>query len=134
MLIGIIETCSDYGLANLLVIVQKIMNLFQILVPIIAIVALIKILIKLVSDPENKKLKNSIKNWAIALIFIFFLPMVVDLTMNLITTSQSNHSNGDENFSISACWESAKKNTTTSVNGHKYIDAQERKKIIHYDD
>ena len=46
MLIGLVSTCGDYGLANVLYIIQRLMTLLQIAVPIVAIVALVRILRK----------------------------------------------------------------------------------------
>ncbi len=102
MFIGIVETCGDYALANILLIVRRVMTIFQILVPIVAIIALVKTLIRLTLNPEDKKLKGSIKAWLISLVVFFFLPVIIDATMGLL----------DDNFSISACWNYAKDNAT----------------------
>lgn len=95
ILMDMIETCKDAGLVNILVIVKRAMNLIEIVVPIIAIISLIIILIKLISNPDNKKLKNAFRNWAIALVVVFLLPVIVNACMNLL---------GD-NYSFGTCWD-----------------------------
>ena len=119
MLIGVTQTfeaCADYGLANILIIVQRIMTIFQIIVPIIAIVALIKIFIKLVANPEEKKLKNSIRNWTIALVVFFFLPLIIQLTVNLMAASGIDRYGQYKEFSFKACWDAAKDSSMFSSN------------------
>lgn len=106
MLIGLVEGCKDVALANILSIVQKVMLLFQIIVPIIAIVGLIKMLTKLTVDPENKKAKSWIKNWFLALLIFFMLPFIINIIMGWL----------DGSFSFANCWNYAKKGTNSSGN------------------
>ena len=58
--------CSDPGLANILDVIQKALKLFQIVMPILSIISLTVIFLKLMSNPENKKMKNAIRNWLLA--------------------------------------------------------------------
>lgn len=110
MYIGLVEECADYGLANMFFIVQRIMTLLQIIVPILAIIALVKILLKLMADPENKKLKGSIKNWLLALIIFFMLPFIINAVMGLL----------DQNYSVSTCWNYARTHKTINdSNGYQ---------------
>jgi hypothetical protein len=104
MLIGLVEGCNDVALANILSIVQKIMLLFQIVVPIIAIIGLVKTFIKLTIDPENKKAKSWIKNWFLALLIFFMLPFIINVVMGWL----------DGNFSFANCWNYAKKGESDS--------------------
>lgn len=112
---NIINTCSDPGLANILWIVKNAFNLIQIIGPIIAMVSLVIILLKLFANPENKKLKNALRNWLIALLLLFFIPVIIDATMRLL----------DDSFSISSCWNNAVKsdNSTNS----DYINSSNKK-------
>ena len=98
MLIGLVEGCNDVALANILSIVQKVMLLFQLVVPIVAMIGLVKTLIKLTVDPENKKAKSWIKNWALALIIFFMLPFIINIVMGWL----------DGNFTFAKCWNYAK--------------------------
>ena len=84
MLIGIVNTCGDYGLANILFVIQRVMTLFQIIVPIISIVSLITIFLKLLMKPDDSKLKARIKNWILALIIFFILPIIIDVLLLIL--------------------------------------------------
>lgn len=117
---ALINSCGDAALANLLVIIQRVMLVFQIVVPIIAIAALVKILLQKVINPENKKTANSIRNWVILLISFFFIPMLVNFVMNLL----------DDDFSLSACWNYARNNSSIEKSTN-YIntEADKTKKV-----
>lgn len=131
MLIALTETCNDLALANILVIIQNVFTTFQILVPIIAIVALVKIFTQLTINPEHKKLKGAIKNWTIALIVFFFLPFVVNLTMNLLSNVTG------ESFEIAECWKYARNNSSIKTHdgngqtGSGYNDKDDIKDKTH---
>lgn len=96
----LINTCSDNGLATILMVVQRIMLAFEILVPIIAIVSLIRILFQSMLNPDNKKFGNwkGVKNWFLALFTVFMIPIAVNFVMILL----------DESFTVSSCWNYAK--------------------------
>lgn len=89
--------CNDAGLAHILGIMKDVLGLIQMIGPIIAIVGIVLALIKLMINPEEKKYKNLIRNWAIALVMLFILPVIVNVVMGLF----------DNSFSFSACWNAA---------------------------
>lgn len=121
MLILDVNVCSDPGLANILSIIKQILDLIQLLGPIIAIIGLIIILIKIIINPDNKKLTKAFQNCLIALVMLFFIPLIVNGVMKLL----------DDSFEISTCWNYA---TTAKPNGDsQYIDPYKddnRKTII----
>lgn len=94
MILDLISTCGNKGIASLISIAKTALTIIQIAGPIIAIIGLVSILIKLMSNPENKKLKTALKNWLIALLMLFFIPVIVNVVMRLL----------DDSFSIAACW------------------------------
>ena len=113
---NIVSACSDPALANSLRLIKNAFTLIQVIGPIIALVSLVLILIKLFINPENKKLKNAFRNWLIALLFLFFIPIIVNAVMGLL----------DDSFSVSSCWnyaEQVKNNGTES----EYIDPNNKK-------
>ena len=112
MYISLVETCSDYGLASILKIVQTALSLMQIIIPIIAIVALIKIFTQLMVNPDNKKLHNGIRNWLISLLVFFFLPIIINVVMGML----------DDQFSLSQCWNYAKNNSTIQQDSQNSSD------------
>ena len=86
--------CGDYKLALLLSLFHNFLNLIQIVVPIILLVMVIFDLTKLVMNPEDKKKLNVIKNKCIAVVIIFFLPLIVSVFMNLL----------DEKYDFAQCY------------------------------
>lgn len=112
--------CSSPELAVILGAIKKILNIIQILGPVLLICSLVYLFIKLMQNPEDKKLKSRIKNSALALVFIFFIPLLVDVVMKMT----------DSSFQVSACW-----NQNTSVNlSPSYIktnnDNENRKNVL----
>ena len=90
--------CENYGLIAIMYVISKFMDILYILGPILALVSLGLSLVKLVTNPEEKKNKSRIKNCLIALVVVFFLPVIVNATMNLVT----------DGYSVEGCFEIAK--------------------------
>ena len=93
-LLDIVSYCSDPGLAQILKIIRTFLRLVQILGPIIAMVALGMNLIKLMSNPDNKKYATLNKNWLVAFVMLVLIPALVNLVMGWLERS----------FSIASCW------------------------------
>ena len=97
---GDIDTCcADFGLANILGAIQRILNIIHIIVPIILIVGLIIQFTQMVVNPEdeqNKKSKSLI-NKVMATVVVFLLPTIVNVVVNLVFSE----------FSFASCWHSA---------------------------
>ena len=94
----IIDICHDPALAHILSIFRNILDVVQIAGPIAAIVGGVITLTKLMSDPDNKKMTNAIRNWVIALLLFLLVPTIVNITMNLI----------GESTEVSSCWNSVR--------------------------
>lgn len=93
----VVSVCSDYALANLLYIVQRIMTLVQIIAPILAIAALTITFGKMMMNPDDKKGLSGVKNTIIALFVIFLLPFIINFSMKL----------AGNNFDFTTCWNNA---------------------------
>jgi lysophospholipase L1-like esterase len=118
MVLDIAQTCSDQGLGQTLMYIHKIITIIQVIGPIIAIIGLTILLIKMMTNPEDKKAPKQLKNWLIALLVLFFIPMLVNITMGVL----------GEKLTVSACF-----NATKTTNGNSsYIDPykKDRKSII----
>ena len=118
MLMDIIKTCSDPGLANVLSPIKKLIDIIWIVGPILSLIALVILIFRLVVNPDDKKVPKQIKNCIIALLVLFFIPMLINVTMNML----------GESFTISSCWGATVK---TSGNSN-YIDLNKdkRKNVI----
>ena len=120
MFLWTMNDCSSPDLIPIMSAVRKILQLIQIIAPILLMVMAVIHLIRLIKDPEDKKGLSRIKNSLLAAAILFFIPMLVDVLMNVLGT----------NFTISSCWNSAKAETGTP----SYIDPYEQKKTKTYTD
>ena len=94
LILDLTAVCGSYAVATLLSVFKRALNLIQMIGPIVGIIALIINFIKLMITPDEKKLKNVIRNWAIAIIMLFLIPTCVNLVMRLF----------DDTFTVSKCW------------------------------
>ena len=95
----LLESCGDYGLASILHIVQKVMGIIQIVVPIIMIFGVIWVITRMMLNPDEKKYMKLLRNSIFAGVIVFFIPLIVNLTMSFL----------DDSFNATACWKLAKK-------------------------
>ncbi len=98
--------CNDYGLVTIIDITRKILELVQLVVPILLIVMITVQLVKMVVNPDDKKNMKKLANKIIALFVCFFLPVIVDVVVGLLPN----------NFKLSSCWENAKISREISAN------------------
>ena len=111
-ILDMVGTCGNPALANLFNIAQRIITIIQILAPILAIVALGINLTKSVMNPDDKKNFSMYKNWIIALVMVFAIPILVNATMGIL----------GEDHDISACWNNAKNANTSGNSTYKPVN------------
>ena len=115
--------CNDGIIVNIIDIVRKIFFLFQIIVPIILLITLSYQLIKLVINPDEKNGMRKFFNRFKAAIIIFFIPMFINIVMNLLPDNES--------FNLSACWKEAQYlNELQQSQTTKYIDKYDGKRTL----
>ena len=132
MFIGLVSTCGDYGLANVLFVIQRIMALLQFTVPFVAIIALVRIFRKKMMNPDDSKLKGRVKNWILAIVMIFLLPTFVDIAISNADMALNDSSESD--FTVSACWRAAKEHSSlidTEDDDDGYIETNQDKDRKH---
>lgn len=111
-ILDMVSTCGNPALSNLFSIAQKMTTIIQILAPILAIVALGINLTKSVMNPDDKKNFSMYKNWIIALVMVFAIPILVNATMGIL----------GEDYDISACWNNAKNANTSGNSTYKPVN------------
>ena len=111
-ILDMVGTCGNPALANLFNIAQRIITIIQILAPILAIIALGINLTKSVMNPDDKKNFSMYKNWIIALVMVFAIPILVNATMGIL----------GEDYDISACWNNAKNVNTSGNSTYKPVN------------
>lgn len=105
--------CSDYGVAGILSIIKRALNIIQLIAPIVLLLSLIIGFIKLMFNPEDKKGTKPIFNKILAIFLCFLMPTIINLFFNMMP----------EKVEVSACWkaaESVKENTIAYQNNNKY--------------
>ena len=107
--------CNDPSLMTMLDVLRKILDIIQIVVPIILIISLVLKLSQMVMNPDEKKEMKKVYNMATAAIVIFFIPMLVDMTLGMMPSS----------FKLSSCWKSSKNIISTSSS--TYINPNQSK-------
>ncbi len=115
-ILDLVEVCGSPELAHILGIIKRVLNLFQIIGPIVGIIGLILALIKLMMNPDEKKLKNSIRNWVIAIVMLFLLPVIINLVVGLF----------DDSFQLSECWNYSNQKSTSGKSN--YVDDDDNDK------
>lgn len=98
--------CNDYGLVMIIDVARKFFDVLQIIVPIILITMTIIHMVKLAANPEMKNGLAKLAKNAIALVIIFFLPVIVDTVMALLPTNES--------YQVVACWQQAQETAAVS--------------------
>lgn len=110
--------CSDYGLANILDTLRKILELLQIIVPILLIVMATVQFTKLVASPDAKDGVKSLINKFMAAGICFFIPTFVNIVLTVIPSSGIV----SKTFQVSACWQKAKtSNALIKSTAFKYV-------------
>ena len=116
--------CSSPALGAILSMIKRAINIIQIIVPILLMISLIFTFIKLMNDPDNKKLLPRIKNAALATVIVFMIPVFVNVVMSML----------GENFSVSACWNSIHHTSSRPTYINPYGDKQNQMIINNPDD
>ena len=90
----ILETCNSSSLANTLDLVEKILIIFEIIIPVIIFVYITKELIKVSKNSEERKLIKKINAKFIFLLILYLIPAIFIGTMFILKDSNS----------FSSCW------------------------------
>ena len=93
--------CTDYGLLTLLDILRQILDLIQLVVPIILMVGLAIQFTQLLINPDDNKKKKSLLNKFFAALLCFFVPFLVNLAISLVPADIGS-------FQLGACWDTAR--------------------------
>jgi len=92
-----VSSCNDAGLARVMLGIKNGLNLIQIIVPILLMVMASINIAKVVRNPDDKKLIPKIKNSFMAAAVVFFVPLFLNVLMQILGT----------NTLISDCWNNA---------------------------
>ena len=115
--------CANPALSTSLLIIKRILVIVQIVGPILLILSLVLNFTKGTFKPDDKKLLKKILNSFLAMLFVFFMPILIDTVMVAL----------GENFTISSCWNSIdneKKNEDPEYQDPYDYDEDDKSKLI----
>lgn len=112
-----INQCSSGEMSAFVSILKNILNLIQIIGPILLLISLVIAFVQLMSNPDEKKYKARIKNSLIGIIILFFIPLLVNVVMATV----------DNSYQISACWNSS---SNAKLGKAEYVGDDKNKKKI----
>ena len=119
MIMNITSTCGDSILIPFLSILKKFLNIIHIIVPLLLILSVTLTITKLFQDPDDKKAPKKIINSVIAIVIIFFLPVFLDVVVNLT----------GEDEKLTSCLNINQSQDSIS-SSYQEIDEGEKKKIV----
>lgn len=90
--------CSNWGLVSIISVLKNILDIIQLIVPILLIIFLTIQLTKMVVNPDEKKNMSRIKNQLLATVIVFAIPVIINVLLNIMP----------QNFELTACWNAAK--------------------------
>lgn len=93
--------CTDYGLLTILDVMRQILDLIQLIAPIILMVGLGIQFTQLLVNPDDKKKQKALLNKFIAALLCFFVPFLVNLSLSLVPEEIGS-------FQLGACWDTAR--------------------------
>ena len=110
--------CSDPVLVSVLSVFNNLFKLIQIIVPILLLMMATYQLIQLMRNPEMKNGIKSITNKFLAAVLVFFIPLLLEVTLNMVGNSN-----------IGQCWQSAKSSGLGVTGSYIYNkDDQDKRK------
>ena len=121
-----VSECANPALSTILPPLKAILTLIQIIGPILLIISLVVQFSQSMMNPEENKNMKKIITTIIAILLLFFTPMLINAVMSML---------GDD-FTISECWNKAGKGNNNGKTP-EYQDpnkGKERSKIIEDDD
>lgn len=92
--------CTDYGLLTILDVLRQILDLIQMIAPILLMTALAIQFTQLLVNPDDDKKKKKLLNKFIAALLCFFVPFFVNLAIGLVPDDIGS-------FQLGACWDTA---------------------------
>lgn len=82
--------CKDSGLLSILGVFSNIIEIVQIVVPIILLLMVCIKLLQMVINPDEKKNFKTLRNQIIAAVIVFFIPMLINVLVGMIDNTNIN--------------------------------------------
>lgn len=113
--------CSNPALTSFLYVAKRIIDIIQIVLPMVLLIAGTIQFVQLTINPEMKNGFRKLLNKLMAAFFVFFIPILVDAVLGVVPNS----------VNLSSCWQQAKSiNPTSLFGGHTYIEENDDKTSV----
>ena len=100
------DWCRDgSGIIKAMTFIKAILNVIRLLVPMGLVGYTIFEVVKKVINPDDKDFMKHIINRVIAAVVVFFVPLIVSLTLKIIDIGTGN--NDASSHSLGRCWDKA---------------------------
>lgn len=109
--------CSEPVLVTFFTVANNLLKLIQIIVPILLLCMVTYQLVRMMQNPDMKNGIKSVTNKFLAAAIVFFVPMLVDVVLNMV-----------DNSSIGQCWQSAKNSGLGKTGTYISIDKDKDRK------
>lgn len=116
--------CRSKDLALFFGSINNIVFLIQIIIPILLMIMIGLDLFKLMANPDDKKIIKLIRNKLIAAVIIFFIPVLVNVVLNISSDA------GEKSFNFAACMKESKNVKVSTATNYIPIDDTDKKKVI----
>ena len=116
--------CTDKALENILGTASNVISLIQLIVPFILLIMVSIELTKLVMNPEDKKGLKAIKNKFLAAVIVFFIPVFLNVVVNIASESSS------KSLNFADCIKESKNIKSSGNNEYIPIDDNKNKSIL----
>lgn len=103
-------SCNDSTIGGIVSVLKNGLTIIQIVSPILALIIVSIRLFQMVKNPDDKKGLSKIKNALIALVILFFIPMLINLIFSWMGSSND----------LSSCWNN--KDANFNVNSYMKMD------------
>lgn len=113
----ILSICEKTSILSVVLFIKKMLDLIQVVIPILLIIMCAIDLGKIVINPEEKSLPKIIKRM-IAAVTVFFLPAFLNVILEAA---------GQTSFTATTCWINANKETITTLRENEKKEQQARK-------
>ena len=122
--------CDNKGFLQAMNMIKMILSIVRFAVPLLLIITITVDLFKNVINPEDKDGTKNIKNRVLAAVFVFLIPTLIDLIMNIIGKSIDGP---NTNYKLSNCYlnatDSCIKNIDDYLNCKDHVEDKDCQKF-----
>ena len=113
-----LNVCEESGFLSVILFIKGVIDLIQIIVPIILIIMSAVDIGKIVINPEEKSVSKVIKRM-IAAVAVFFIPSFLNIFLDAA---------GQQSYTATACWTNANTSTIATLKANEEAEREAQRK------